>query len=118
MKELYKKYNDVNPSQAEEIIKSEIGAVFEQVLLDAGVYKRDEYRAAAQAPVADSVAGHAYCLHLGVSRSVMLFLSAISPAADNFAVFVGYHAADRHFARLGRLTGKLQRKFHIFFPVH
>ena len=42
MKELYEKYNDVNPSQAEEIIKSEIGAVFEQVLLDAGVYKRDE----------------------------------------------------------------------------
>ena len=48
----------------------------------------------------------------------MLFLSAISPAADNFAVFVGYHSADRHFARLGRLTGKLQRKLHIFFPVH
>ena len=42
MKELYAKYGDVKPSQAEVIIKREIGAVFEQVLLDAGVYKRDE----------------------------------------------------------------------------
>lgn len=42
MNGLYAKYGDVKPSQAEEIIKREIGAVFEQVLLDAGVYKRDE----------------------------------------------------------------------------
>ena len=42
MNGLYTKYGDVKPSQAEEIIKREIGAVFEQVLLDAGVYKRDE----------------------------------------------------------------------------
>ena len=39
---LYKKYPDVKAEDAEKIIKLEIGAVFEQVLLDAGVYKRDE----------------------------------------------------------------------------
>ena len=39
---LYKKYLDVKSEDAEKIIKLEIGAVFEQVLLDAGVYKRDE----------------------------------------------------------------------------
>ena len=39
---LYKKYPDVKAEDAEKIIKLEIGAVFEQVLLDAGIYKRDE----------------------------------------------------------------------------
>lgn len=42
MNGLYKKYPDVKAEDAENIIKREIGAVFEQVLLDAGVYKRDE----------------------------------------------------------------------------
>lgn len=35
------RYPDANAENAEEIIKHEIGAVFEQVLLDAGVFKRD-----------------------------------------------------------------------------
>ena len=42
MNGLYKKYPDAKAADAENIIKYEIGAVFEQVLLDAGVYKRDE----------------------------------------------------------------------------
>ena len=42
MNGLYKKYPNAKAADAENIIKYEIGAVFEQVLLDAGVYKRDE----------------------------------------------------------------------------
>lgn len=39
---LIKRYPDADSDTAGEIIKREIGAVFEQVLLDAGVFKRDE----------------------------------------------------------------------------
>jgi UDPglucose--hexose-1-phosphate uridylyltransferase len=35
-------YPDFNASNAEQILQQEVGAVFEQVLLDAGVFKRDE----------------------------------------------------------------------------
>jgi UDPglucose--hexose-1-phosphate uridylyltransferase len=36
------RHPEVNAQNADAILKSEIGAVFMQVLLDAGVYKRDE----------------------------------------------------------------------------
>lgn len=42
IKELLEKYPDVSEDTAPEIIKREIGAVFEKVLLDAGVFKRNE----------------------------------------------------------------------------
>ena len=37
-----KKYDKVDASNIDEIIQQEVGLVFEQVLLDAGVYKTDE----------------------------------------------------------------------------
>ena len=37
-----KKYSEVDASNIDEIIKKEVGLVFEQVLIDAGVYKTDE----------------------------------------------------------------------------
>ncbi|MGN1403060.1 MAG: UDP-glucose--hexose-1-phosphate uridylyltransferase [Ruminococcus sp.] len=40
--ELKERYPDANEQTAGEIIRQEIGAVFEEVLLDAGVFKRDE----------------------------------------------------------------------------
>ena len=55
MNELYAKYPAVNADDAENIIKREIGAVFEQVLLDAGVYKRNDEGKAAFLRFIDSV---------------------------------------------------------------
>ena len=55
MNELYAKYPAVNADDAENIIKREIGAVFEQVLLDAGVYKRNDEGKAAFLMFIDSV---------------------------------------------------------------
>ena len=55
MNELYAKYPAVNADDAENIIKREIGAVFEQVLLDAGVYKRSDEGKAAFLRFIDSV---------------------------------------------------------------
>ena len=40
--DVIKRSPDVSPENAEELLKKEIGAVFEQVLLDAGVFRRDE----------------------------------------------------------------------------
>ena len=40
--EVASRHSDANAENAEAIIKQEIGAVFEQVLLDAGVFKRTE----------------------------------------------------------------------------
>ena len=37
----------MNSQNAVEIIRAEVGAVFEQVLLDTGVFKRDDKGAAA-----------------------------------------------------------------------
>ena len=39
--ELKKKYPQFSADNADDIIKTEVGAVFEQVLVDAGVFKRD-----------------------------------------------------------------------------
>ena len=39
---ILKKYPDFSESNAQEILQREVGAVFEQVLCDAGVFKRDE----------------------------------------------------------------------------
>lgn len=36
------RHPELNPQNAAEVIREEVGAVFEQVLLDAGVFKRDE----------------------------------------------------------------------------
>lgn len=55
MNGLYAKYPAVNADDAENIIKREIGAVFEQVLLDAGVYKRNDEGKAAFLRFIDSV---------------------------------------------------------------
>lgn len=55
MNGLYAKYPAVNADDAENIIKREIGAVFEQVLLDAGVYKRSDEGKAAFLRFIDSV---------------------------------------------------------------
>lgn len=41
-KELLSRHPEFNAENAMEIIRAEVGAVFEQVLLDAGVFKRDE----------------------------------------------------------------------------
>ncbi|MBR1396232.1 MAG: UDP-glucose--hexose-1-phosphate uridylyltransferase [Selenomonadaceae bacterium] len=41
-KNIRNKYNDINDSNVDEIIKTEIGHVFSEVLSHAGVYKRDE----------------------------------------------------------------------------
>ena len=41
------RHPELNPQNAAEIIRAEVGAVFEQVLLDCGVFKRDEQGAAA-----------------------------------------------------------------------
>ena len=40
--ELMIRHPEFNEDSAEDIIRAEVGAVFEQVLLDAGVFKRDE----------------------------------------------------------------------------
>ena len=40
--EILKKYSDFNADNAMEIIRYEVGRVFEQVLEDAGVFKRDK----------------------------------------------------------------------------
>ncbi len=42
MNELIEKYPDADSADSEEIIRNEIGKVFLQVLLDAGVYKQNE----------------------------------------------------------------------------
>ncbi len=47
------RHPEANADNAETILKAEIGAVFEQVLLDAGVYKRDEAGKAAFARFID-----------------------------------------------------------------
>jgi UDPglucose--hexose-1-phosphate uridylyltransferase len=39
--EILEKYPEFSENNAEEILNKEIGAVFEQVLCDAGVFKRD-----------------------------------------------------------------------------
>ena len=41
-KEIAHKYSDITKENASQIIRSEVGRVFEQVLLDAGVFKRNE----------------------------------------------------------------------------
>ena len=41
-KEFMSRHPEFNASNATDIIRTEVGAVFEQVLLDAGVFKRDE----------------------------------------------------------------------------
>ena len=41
-KEFTGKYREITEENVDEIIREEIGFVFEQVLEDAGVYKRDE----------------------------------------------------------------------------
>jgi len=41
------RHPELNADNAEEIVNAEVGAVFEQVLLDAGVFKRDDKGAAA-----------------------------------------------------------------------
>ena len=41
-KQILEKYNDINSSNVDEIINTEIGHVFSKVLEHAGVYKRDE----------------------------------------------------------------------------
>ncbi len=40
--ELLARHPELNEDNAEEILKAEVGAVFEQVLTDAGVFKRDD----------------------------------------------------------------------------
>ena len=40
--EILKKYSDFNADNAMNIIRYEVGRVFEQVLEDAGVFKRDK----------------------------------------------------------------------------
>jgi len=42
LKDVSARHPEVNAENVDEILKREIGAVFEQVLLDAGVFKRDE----------------------------------------------------------------------------
>ena len=42
LKDVISRHPEANADNADAILKKEIGAVFEQVLLDAGVYKRDE----------------------------------------------------------------------------
>ena len=42
LKDVISRHPEANEENADSILKSEIGAVFMQVLLDAGVYKRDE----------------------------------------------------------------------------
>lgn len=49
------RHPEANAANAEEIIKQEIGAVFEKVLLDAGVFKRDAEGTAAFARFVDFV---------------------------------------------------------------
>ena len=39
--DILKNYPEFNADNADSIIKAEVGKVFEQVLLDAGVFKRD-----------------------------------------------------------------------------
>ena len=41
-KEIAHKYSDITKENASQIIRSEVGRVFEQVLIDAGVFKRNE----------------------------------------------------------------------------
>lgn len=41
------RHPELNADNAEEIINAEVGAIFEQALLDAGVFKRDDKGAAA-----------------------------------------------------------------------
>ena len=40
--EVKERHPEMNPQNAAEIIRMEVGAVFEQVLLDAGVFKRSD----------------------------------------------------------------------------
>jgi len=54
-KEVLKNHPEFNADNAEEIIRSEVGKVFEGVLEDAGVYKRDEAGRAAFMRFVDSV---------------------------------------------------------------
>lgn len=42
LREVIARHPEADPGNADAILKQEIGAVFEQVLLDAGVFKRDE----------------------------------------------------------------------------
>ena len=49
------KYSDINSSNVDEIIKAEIGHVFTEVLMHAGVYKRDEKGLAAFDKFVESV---------------------------------------------------------------
>ena len=42
LKDVIARHPEANADNADAILKNEIGAVFEQVLLDAGVYKRDD----------------------------------------------------------------------------
>ena len=42
LSEILKKYSDFNADNAMDIIRYEVGRVFEQVLEDAGVFKRDK----------------------------------------------------------------------------
>ena len=41
-KEIVKKYSNINKENIDEILRKEIGLVFEKVLEDAGVFKTDE----------------------------------------------------------------------------
>ena len=54
--EIMLRHPEFNAGNAQEIIRKEVGAVFEQVLLDAGVFKRDEAGQAAFMRFIDSLA--------------------------------------------------------------
>ena len=56
LKDVIARHPEANPGNADAILKNEIGAVFMQVLLDAGVYKRDEAGQAAFMKFIDSAA--------------------------------------------------------------
>ncbi|MGN0655432.1 MAG: UDP-glucose--hexose-1-phosphate uridylyltransferase [Ruminiclostridium sp.] len=57
LKEVASRHSEANAENAEAIIKQEIGAVFEQVLLDAGVFKRTEAGKAAFMRFVEQVKG-------------------------------------------------------------
>ena len=55
--EFMPRHPEFNADNAMDIIRAEVGAVFEQVLLDAGVFKRDEEGQAAFMRFIDSLKG-------------------------------------------------------------
>ena len=53
-----------------------------------------------------------------MGRCIVVFLTAVSAAADNIAVFVSDDAANRHLAGICSLPSERKGKLHIYFPIH